>query len=143
MLKKISNLFEDFLILITQLAFWAYALALMFIVMVGLALPLAAQALEWLQDGAASPRDGFWLYALAECGEGSCRPLSVAPTDWVGVNRIINWIMDLHVAAYIIVVGWIGYALALAWAESLGDWKAREARLRAPPPPPDVEDEDV
>ena len=46
MLEKISNLFEGFLILITQFAFWAYVLALMFIVMVGLALPLAAQALE-------------------------------------------------------------------------------------------------
>lgn len=143
MLEKISNLFEDFLILITQFAFWVYVLALMFMVMVGLALPLAAQALEWLQDGAASPRDGFWLHALSECGEGSCRPLFVAPTDWVGVNRIINWIMDQHVAAYIIVVGWIGYGLALEWAEKLGDWKAREARLRAPPPPPDVDDEDV
>lgn len=143
MLKKIPNLFEDFLILITQLAFWAYVLALMFVVMVGLALPLAAQALEWLQDGAASPRDGFWLYALSECGEGSCRPLFVAPTDWLGVNRIINWIMDLHVAAYITVVGWIGCVWADAWAESLGDWKAREAWHRAPPPPPDVEDDDV
>jgi hypothetical protein len=140
MLKKIPNLFEDFLILITQFAFWAYVLTLVPIVMIGLALPLAVQALEWLQYGVVSSRDGFWLYALSECGEGSCRPPFVAPTDWVGANRIINWIMDLHVAAYIIVVGWIGFVLGLAWAESLGDWKAREARHRAPPPPPDVED---
>jgi hypothetical protein len=139
-LKKISNLWEDFLILVSQFGLWVYVLALGFMVMFGLAFPLAAQALEWLQDGVASPRDGFWLYTLSECGEGSCRPLFVAPTDWVGVNRIINWIMELHVAVYSIVVGWIGYGLALAWAESLGGWKAREARLRAPPPPPDVED---
>jgi hypothetical protein len=142
-LEKISNLFEDFLILITQFSFWIYLLALMLTVMVGLAVSLGAQGLEWLQDGSLSPRDGFWLYALSECGEASCRPLFVAPTDWVGVDRIINWIMDLHVAFYIIVVGWIGYGLALAWAERVGDWKAREARLRAPPPPPDVDDEDV
>jgi hypothetical protein len=143
MMEKISNLFEDFLILIAQFAFWAYVLALAFVVMGGLALPLAAQALEWLQDGAASPRDGFWLYALYDCGEGWCRPEFVAPTGWVGVNRIINWIMDLHVAIYSVVIGWIGYGLALTWAESIGDWKAREARLRAPPPPPDGDDEDV
>ena len=51
--------------------------------------------------------------------------------------------MDLHVAIYSVVIGWIGYGLALTWAESIGDWKAREARLRAPPPPPDGDDEDV
>lgn len=123
--------------------FWVYVIILTFLVIGGLALPLAAQALEWLQDGAASPRDGFWLYALSECSAGSCRPLFVAPVDWVGVNRIINWIMDLHVAVYIIVVGWIGYGLALDWSECIADWKVCEARLRAPPPPPDIDDEDV
>lgn len=143
MLKKISNLFEDFLILITQCAFWLYAVALGVAVMLGLAYPLGAQALEWLQDGVASPRDGFWLYALFECGEWWCRPGLVNPTDWVGVNRIINWFMDLHVAIYSVVIGWIGYGLALVWADSIGDWKAREKRLRAPPPPPDSDDRDV
>ena len=143
MLEKISNLFEDFLILVTQIGFWAYVLGLCLVVMVGLAVPLAAQALEWLQNGVTSPRDGFWLYGISQCGEGWCRPQSVAPTDWVGVNRIINWLMDLHVVVYTVVVGWIGYGLALAWAESLGEWKAREARLRAPPPPLDTDDEDA
>lgn len=139
MMEKISNLFEDLLLLVTQFAFWAYVLALGFVVMVGIALPLAAQALEWLQDGVASPRDGFWLYALFDCSEGWCRPEFLAPTDWVGVNRIINWIMNLHVVVYSVVIGWIGYGLALAWAESIGDWKAREGRFRTPP---DVDDDD-
>ena len=143
MLEKISNLFEDFLILVTQIVFWAYVLGLCLVVMAGFVLPLAAQALEWLQNGVASPRDGFWLYGISQCGEGWCRPQFVAPTDWVGVNRIINWLMDQHVAFYTLAVGWIGYGLALAWAESLGEWKAREARLRAPPPPPDTDNEDV
>lgn len=64
------------------------------------------------------------------------------PTEWVGVNRIINWIMDLHVAIYSVVIGWIGYGVAIAWADRIGDWKAREERLREPPPPHNQDDWD-
>lgn len=74
MLKEISNLFEDFLILTTQCAFWLYALALGVVVMVGLVFPLAVQALEWLQDGFASPRDGFWIYALLNVAKDGAGP---------------------------------------------------------------------
>ena len=97
-MEKISNLFEDFLILIAQFAFWAYVLALAFVVMGGLALPLAAQALEWLQDGVASPRDGFWLYALYDCGVGWCRPEFVAPqTGWESIGSSTgSWICTLR-----------------------------------------------
>lgn len=142
MLEKISRLFEDFLILITQCAFWLYLLGLMLLAFAGFAFPLASQALEWLQNGVVSPRDGFWLYALYDCGEEWCRPVFVNPTEWVGVNRIANWIMDLHVAIYCVVFGWFGYGLALAWAETIGGWKEREARLRAPPLLPDPDDAD-
>jgi hypothetical protein len=51
--------------------------------------------------------------------------------------------MDLHVSLYVVVIGWLGYGLAIAWAERIGAWKAREARLRAAPPPPDVDDENI
>lgn len=140
MMEKISNLFEDFLILVTQVAFWVYVVVLALLFMVGIAGSLAAQAIEWLQVGMASPRDGFWLYALSDCGSGSCRPDVLNATEWVGVNRIINWMLDLHVAIYAIVLGWFGYGLAIAWAESIGNWKAREARFRKPPPRPTQDD---
>ncbi len=48
MSKKISYLFEDCLILVIQIAFWAYVVALVLLASVGVLLPVFSQALEWL-----------------------------------------------------------------------------------------------
>ena len=141
MLEKISDLFEDFLILLTQCALTLFLLAVVLVFFVGL-LPLAAQSLEWLQSGTASSRDGFWLYALLDCGEQWCRPDSVTPTSWVGVNRIVNWIMGLHVVFYSTSLACILYGLGLAWGQSISDWKARVAMHRAPSLAADPDDAD-
>ena len=141
MMEKISNWIEYRLINLSEGLFWLFTMVALLGLIGGTAIAFIGHALEWLQHGYLPPRDGFWLYALVECGESWCRPENLAPTDWVGVNRIINWIMDLHVAFYSVFIGWLAIGAARAWAESIGDWKSREARLRAAPPPPDEDDD--
>ncbi|WP_209834297.1 hypothetical protein [Ruegeria sp. HKCCE3926] len=136
MMKKISNLFEDLLILLSQVLFWIFVVVIC-IVPMSVALPVMGQALEWLREGHVQPRDGFWLYALYECGESWCRPSYLTLTDWVGVNRIINWVLDLHVAIYAMVVATLGYGIAVAWADYIANWKALEEKLRSPSRPQD------
>ncbi|MCF6316814.1 MAG: hypothetical protein L3J30_11140 [Marinosulfonomonas sp.] len=137
MMGKISNWIEDRLINVSEGLFWLFVLVVGLVLVGGTANAFVGQALEWLKDGYLPSRDGFWLYSLIECGGGWCRHEILAPTDWVGVNRIISWIMDLHVVFYTVFIGWIAAGTATAWAESLRNWKDLEARLRAPPPPLD------
>lgn len=140
-MEKISNWLEDRLINMSEGLYWLFVWVAGFALIGVTAIAFIGQALGWLEHGHLPPRDGLWLYTLAECGENWCRPESLTPTDWVGVNRIVNSIMELHVAFYAVFIGWISYGVAVAWAESIENWKAREVKLRAPPPPPEDDDD--
>lgn len=82
--------------------------------------PLFDQAISWLKTGTIPERDLFWATADVRCaatggqargwdGMELCRPDSIHFTDWVGVNQVLNYAFDIHIA----VVTFVG--LAVFW----------------------------
>jgi len=131
MMGKISNWFEDRLINLSEGLLWLFTVSALLGVLGGLAIAVIGQAVVWLQHGYIPVRDGFWLFALAECGESWCRPEGLTLTDWVGFNRIISWILDLHVVFYCVFIGFFAFGAIMAWANYNVQWKALEAKLRS------------
>ncbi|MDQ2091375.1 hypothetical protein [Marimonas arenosa] len=136
-MSKFSNWIEDRVTNVSEGLLWLFVIVVLMGSLFGAVIVPTLQGLEWLEHGNLPSRDLYWLYALYECGESVCRQESIIVTDWVGLNHIINWAMGLHVAVYAIVVGWLSYGASMAWAELIGDRKARKAGFRAPPPPLD------
>lgn len=137
MIEKISNWIEDRLLNLSELLFWAFYIGSVVIFIGSAVFVLGDQLAGWLEYGYAEPRDGFWLLAMLDCGEIWCRQDFFFQTGWVGVDRIGNWVMDLHVMIYAFFVGWIASGIGAAWADSIGKWEVRKERLRRPKPPAD------
>ena len=70
-------------------------------------------AFTWLQKGVFPERDLLWLMSEPSCyytdwvikgleGMDACRLDEIYVTDWVGVNKIINWFFDLQ-----LLISWL------------------------------------
>lgn len=97
----------------------------------GIVIPIGQQLLNWLEFGTAPARDIYWLIADTSCPATSGQPLGVegmdlcrtAPiefTRWVGVDSILNFVCELHVAALTLVAITLFWAAALALAGAVG-----------------------
>lgn len=108
---------------ITQaLGFGSLIIAFLFIIK-----PLLEQALSWLKTGIVPERDLFWATANVRCeatgykakgfeGMELCRPDYISFTDWVGIDRVINYIFDIHIALITgagLVLFWWGFFIGL------------------------------
>ncbi|WP_041768278.1 hypothetical protein [Pseudovibrio sp. FO-BEG1] len=89
-------------------------------------LPIFDQAVSWLKTGTIPDRDLFWFTANVSCaatggyargweGMDLCRPDSIYFTDWVGVNTILNYAFDVHIAIVAVIgatlVLWVAFAV--------------------------------
>lgn len=129
---KPSTLLEKFLGLMGILL----GIGLTTILMMMTIVPLSQQAKTWLKTGVIPPKDLYWYTADVKCaatnwqakgweGMDLCRPNYIHFTDWVGVDRIINFVFDLHVAVIAIVI------LAAAWwllIATIEWWHSRNSR---------------
>lgn len=85
---------------------------------------VSQQLMAWLKEGVWVERDLLWALADVRCEETGwkskgfegmviCREDYVTWVDWVGVNKIINWFLDLHISislgAIIVVALYIFY----------------------------------
>lgn len=81
------------------------------------------QALVWLREGQFPPRDLYWFFAPVSCdateglaqgfqGMTACRPDYLHVTTWVGLDRIANWALDLHLSLYLVLGAFLTIALA-------------------------------
>jgi hypothetical protein len=95
-------------------------------------LPVFLQIFTWLKTGIYPEKDLYWLFADVSCaatdfrsagfnGKDLCRLDYIEFTDWVGANKIINWMFDLH-------VGVVFLALSLYLALSILCGILQEAR---------------
>lgn len=86
-----------------------FGFATLIIAMLFILKPLFEQALSWLKTGIIPERDLFWATADVRCeatgyqakgfeGMEICRPDYIHFTDWVGIDRIINYAFDIHIA---------------------------------------------
>lgn len=63
--------------------------------------PIWGQIFEWAQTGETPPRDLFWLGTeFLNCEW--CADRNYANPDWVGLEQVINFVMDIH---YLIIGG--------------------------------------
>jgi len=87
----------------------AFGFATLIIAILFILKPLLDQALSWLKTGVVPERDLFWATADVRCeatgyqakgfeGMELCRPDYIHFTDWVGIDRIINYVFDIHIA---------------------------------------------
>ena len=78
-------------------------------------LPVFQQIKTWLKTGIFPEKDLYWFFADVSCaatnfqaagfqGMDLCRPNYIEFTDWVGVNKIINWIFDLHIGVVFLLL---------------------------------------
>ena len=88
------------------------------------------QIIEWLRHGIWYERDLFWMVADVSCaktnwiaegfkGMDLCRQNNIKFTDWVGVNRIINWLFDLHVVFILLLSSLIGLSVLVILRKAL------------------------
>ena len=84
--------------------------------------------LTWLQTGVFPERDLLWLMSEPSCnytgwvakgfeGKDVCRLQEIYVTDWVGVNKIINWFLDLQFFVSWLVTCIIFLGLLIAFRE--------------------------
>ncbi len=87
----------------------ALLIVLWSVAMLAVVVVIFYQFLSWLQFGVVPDRDLYWATAEVKCaatdwqprgweGMDLCRPDYIQFTDWVGVDRIINYLFDLHIA---------------------------------------------
>lgn len=103
-------------------------------VIFGLLIPflvLAIQGYSWLELGEVPEKDLYFLLAEPECeatnwqprgweGMEVCRQSYINFTDWVGVDKMLNYIFDLSLAVISMVVGFcllILMILFVGWSE--------------------------
>jgi len=106
---------------------FGFAWLLAFVMMVGL--PLVQQVMYWLRYGELVDRDLYWLIAEASCaqtnwqamgweGKELCRNEALYQTGWIGADRIIGFVLDLHLSLIFIaasaIVLFIGAKLIAA-----------------------------
>lgn len=86
------------------------------------------QVASWLRYGTMPQRDVFWAVSDTACeatnwqdkgweGKDICRLAHIDFTDWVGLNKILNSIFDLHIA----VVSFLLFVIALVIISSAID----------------------
>ena len=109
-------------------------IVLLFSVFVSLGLVIAAllggvlPTLTWLQTGVFPERDLLWLMSDSSCyntgwvakgfeGMDACRLHEIYVTDWVGVNKIINWFFDLQLLVSWLITFIILLGLLIAFSE--------------------------
>jgi len=72
-------------------------------------MPIFQQIMSWLKHGVIPERDLFWFIAEPKCyntgwvaqgwkGMDLCRVENINFTGWVGVDKIINFIFDIHIS---------------------------------------------
>ena len=93
------------------------------------------QIVGWLKTGIFPPRDLYWSFADVSCaatgwkaqgftGMDVCRVDHIEFTDWVGVNRIFNWVFDIHTGILFLVASSAIYFLVIAILEDLATKKS-------------------
>ena len=56
-----------------------------------------AQALTWLKTGRWPPRPiSEWLWQSFY--------IRIAPTEWIGLNKILDWILSMHIAVLMLLI---------------------------------------
>jgi hypothetical protein len=119
-----SNLIDSVANLIAILFSGILSVSMVFAGLVGGFLP----ALTWLQTGVFPERDLLWLMSDSSCyntgwvakgfeGMDACRLHEIYVTDWVGVNKIINWFFDLQLLVSWLITFIILLGLLIAFSE--------------------------
>lgn len=88
--------------------------------------------ITWLKTGVFPERDLLWLMSDPSCyytdwvikgleGKDACRLDEIYVTDWVGLNKIINWFLDLQlfVSWLVTCIVWLGLLIAF---KEITDW---------------------
>lgn len=76
---------------------------------------LIEQTRHWLKYGRLPERDLHWLFADSGCaatswkhigfaGKDYCRPDYVQFTDWIGVNKVLNYVFDQNLLWLVLVL---------------------------------------
>ena len=85
-------------------------------------------AFTWLETGVFPERDLLWLMSESSCyntgwiakgfeGLDACRLEEIYVTDWVGLNKILNWFFDLQLFLSWLVICIICLGLIIAMRE--------------------------
>ena len=109
-----------------------YVGGILLIVAICAAFPLAEQVYIWLRYGVFPPRDILWLIAPSDCyffgsyegplsGKDFCRAISLDATNWVGLNRVLNYLADTHVGVYAVLACFIIWSTMEPVAQSIGE----------------------
>jgi len=117
-------LFDNIDNLIVLLCSVFVSLGLVIAALLGGVLP----TLTWLQTGVFPERDLLWLMSEPSCkytgwvakgfeGKDVCRLQEIYVTDWVGVNKIINWFLDLQFFVSWLVTCIVFLGLLIAFRE--------------------------
>ena len=88
--------------------------------------------ITWLKTGVFPERDLLWLMSDPSCyytdwvikgleGKDACRLDEIYVTDWVGLNKINNWFLDLQLFVSWLVTCIVLLGLLIAFKE-ITDW---------------------
>ena len=115
MLSTFSKAVNDIVTFILSHLVWILWLTAILIFAGGVLIVVIDQVLSWLRYGNIPERDGFWLYAIYICAQQPCRPEFLEITNWVGVDKFLNWVLDLHVIVYSVLVLAASHGILLDW----------------------------
>ena len=87
-------------------------------------LALLRQAKVWLKTGYWVEMDLLWAFSDKNClakvgrdlwseARDGCRPDSIPVSDWIGLNRAVDWFLEMHIAVPSVFLCIGLYALAL------------------------------
>ena len=113
-------------ILTTTLYILVFALML-YSIWVGTISPL----LVWLEHGKWPERDLLYLVGSSDCSDSYwrsswqtvkdwCRPESISVTKWVGLDKLLNYLLDVNVSLVGIPVSLVAMATVMEFADNIG-----------------------
>lgn len=127
-----SDATDKFKALMAVVVALVYIGGMLLLIIIWAALPLAEQFYIWLRYGVFPPRDIFWLIAPSDCnffstydgplsGKDFCRAISLDATNWVGLNRVLNYLADTHVGVYAVLACFFIWSTMEPVTQSIGE----------------------
>jgi hypothetical protein len=134
-MEAVLTLFIRQLVEILTIILCILALALMlYSIWVGTISPL----LVWLEHGKWPERDLLYLVGSSDCSDSYwrsswqtvkdwCRPESISVTKWVGLDKLLNYLLDVNVSLVGIPLSLVAMATVVEFADSIGALDQPEA----------------
>ena len=102
--------------------------------------------LVWLEHGKWPERDLLYLLGSSDCSESYwrsswqtlkdwCRPESISVTNWVGVDKLLNYLLDVNVSLVGITVSFLVMSKVMGFLDNVGASDQSKAS------PPETENE--